>query len=97
MNATETLSLEDQLSYFDANFEEAYAAVLNHLQFDREAIKARSRARLEAGFPIYGDEMWGWTPKKLLEEILEELADAPNYALAKMRRESALQFWKDRS
>ncbi len=80
------IDLDVQLEYFDRHAEKAYARCLRAFKERKPEIIAEARRRLEAGFPVYGDEGWHWSHERLHQAELEEVGDMVNYRLMKMRQ-----------
>ena len=81
------MTLEEQLAFFDSHAEQAYERTLQIMVEHRPLIMAKARSRLISGFDEYGEGSWNKQANELLNETLQELADAPVYQVMQMRRE----------
>jgi hypothetical protein len=79
-----TLSLDAQLEHFDRYADRAYARCLRDFKARKEDIIQEARARIIAGYDIYGAEGYHWSYPRLHAAELEEVADMVNYRLMKM-------------
>lgn len=81
-----TLTLEQQLEFFDRNFDKAWARRMRMLRDpDYKALVRRtSRQRLIDNFPVYGCSMFRKPYDELKREELQEDADAPAWRMGRM-------------
>ena len=59
----------------------------------RSDILTMSSSRLDAGYHVYGTESWRKTPYELVQDTLEELADAVNYQVMAAHRRRHPDYW----
>lgn len=83
------MNLDDQVAAWAAHSGAAVDDVLAALLERRDRVLALSLARLRAGYGLYGDSMFRADDVDSERDLLEELADAVNYCVA--RRARALQ------
>lgn len=73
------LSAVEQLEIFDEFSSRAFEMALDSMAANFTRIRDLARQRLESGFDLYRDEMFGWDNERLHAEAIEEYADAVNY------------------
>jgi hypothetical protein len=78
------LTLKEQLAHFDRHADKAYTRCLRDFKARREGIIQEARARIIAGYDLYGAEGYRWDYARLHAAELEEVADMVNYRLMKM-------------
>jgi hypothetical protein len=80
------VTLEEQLAHFDRYADKAYARCLREFKDRKQSIITEARARIVAGYDLYGAEGYSWEYGRLRAARLEEYADAINYQLMNMYR-----------
>ncbi len=79
--------MNEYVADFDRHANAAIENLVNLLNSNRETVIAAARARLIRGFDAYPDgPMFTWDTARLMDETLEELADATVYQARKQAR-----------
>lgn len=88
MGGMTDLTLEEQLTWFDANVGKAVSNVHVFMDTWHDEIVSAARERLIQGHEVFGSKMFNDPNATLWRDTVEEVADAIDYRLARMYKET---------
>lgn len=77
------MNLDEQMTHFDRHVDDAWLDLSDLMGRYESTIKSVARARLMHGYAEFGDSMFEKDNQLLIIEMIEEVADAINYVLAR--------------
>lgn len=78
------MTLEEQLDFFDRRAERALIDGQRWVKNNRGIVLAVARERLIANYPVFGDTSFRRPYDELVQEEIQEYADAPNWRLMRL-------------